>query len=307
MGVILSNLLTEQCNERTRNIDQLEIREIVEMMNNEDQTVSMSVKQVLPDISRSAEIILEAMRDGGRLFYTGAGTSGRLGVLDAAECPPTFRTPHELVQGIMAGGEGAMFRAVEGAEDDPKAGADDLKERKLTEKDVVVGIAASGRTPYVIGALQYAREIGAKTIALACNKNAEISQYADQKIEVLVGPEVLTGSTRLKAATAQKMILNMLSTSVMIKLGKVYRNLMVDLHASNSKLLERARQIVIAITGVDYETAAHYLKLTDQHVKPAIVMIEGKVSYEEANLLLNNAEQSVAKALELLTEQNGVK
>lgn len=298
MKVDLSTLMTEQTNNRSKNMDQLSTFEIIELMNDEDQTVATSVKKALPQISLAIEMIYTSLKNDGRLFYIGAGTSGRIGILDASECPPTFCTPPELIQGIIAGGNGAVFKAVEGAEDSREQGEHDLKEKQLQEVDVVVGIAASGRTPYVIGALEYASKIGAKTIALSCNKNAEISSYAELGIEIIVGPEVLTGSTRLKSATAQKMVLNMFTTATMIKLGKVYGNLMVDLNPSNAKLIERARNIVKKITGITYTEAAEILNQTDQKVKPAIVMALTGVSFEEANYLLNSTHGFVHQAIE---------
>ncbi len=302
VNVNLTGLTTEQRNERSRNIDQLSTHEIITLMNKEDSSVAEAIQEVLPQIEAAIEVIYHTLKNNGRLFYVGAGTSGRLGVLDAAECPPTFCTPPELVQALIAGGESAMFTAVEGAEDYPEEGAKDLENRGFNKNDVVVGIAASGRTPYVIGALQYARKIGAATVSLACNENAEISKYADHQIEVVVGPEILSGSTRLKAATAQKMILNMLSTTTMIKLGKIYDNLMVDLNASNLKLVERAKQIVMEITGASYEQAEKSLKETNQKVKPAIVMLMGGVSVEKANEVIELANGFTRKAIELAKE-----
>lgn len=299
MNVNLTALTTEQRNQRSRNIDQLSTHEIINLMNNEDSTVTEAIQAALPQIEGAIDAIYHSLKNNGRLFYIGAGTSGRLGVLDAAECPPTFCTPPELVQAIIAGGETAMFTAVEGAEDDLEGGAKDLESRGFTESDVVVGIAASGRTPYVIGALKYARSLGAVTVALACNQNAEISKYADHKIEVVVGPEILSGSTRLKAATAQKMVLNMLTTTTMIKLGKVYDNLMVDLHASNIKLVERAKRIVMDIAGVTYEQAEEALSQTNQKVKPAIVMLAAEVSVEKANEAIWKADGFTRQAIEL--------
>jgi len=302
VNVNITSLTTEQRNDRSRNIDQLSTLEIISLMNKEDGTVAEAVEKALPQIEAAIEAIYHTLKNNGRLFYVGAGTSGRLGVLDAAECPPTFCTPPELVQAIIAGGESAIFTAVEGAEDCREDGAKDLERKGITKSDVVVGIAASGRTPYVIGALEYARSLGAVTVSLACNQNAEISQYADHKIEVVVGPEILSGSTRLKSATAQKMILNMLSTTTMIKLGKIYDNLMVDLHASNIKLVERAKRIVMEITGVAYEEAAEALKLTNQKVKPAIVMLMGGVSVERANEAIEQANGFTRRAIELAKE-----
>lgn len=302
MKVDITKLTTEQRNNRSGNIDQLSTLEIIKLMNDEDRTVANAVEEVLPQIEKAIESIYETLKNNGRLFYIGAGTSGRLGVLDAAECPPTFCTPPELVQAIMAGGETAMFTAVEGAEDSPEQAAKDLENKGFTKSDILVGIAASGRTPYVIGALQYAQKLGAGTVSLACNQNAEISKYADHKIEVVVGPEVLSGSTRLKAATAQKMILNMLSTTTMIKLGKVYDNLMVDLHASNLKLIERSKRIVMEITGVTYEEAGNALNQTNHKVKPAIVMIMAGVSVDKANEAIEQANGFTRQAIELAKE-----
>ena len=303
MKVNIATLTTEQINDRTTNIDQLQTVEIIELMNKEDETVTAAIKDVLPQIADAIDAIYQSLKNGGRLIYMGAGTSGRLGVIDAAECPPTFCTPPEMIQGIIAGGETAMFVAVEGAEDGRELGGNDLKERNLRDSDIVVGIAASGRTPYVIGALEYAKQIGATTIALSCNQNAEISKYADHKIEVIVGPEILTGSTRLKAATAQKMVLNMMTTTSMIKLGKVYGNLMVDLHASNMKLVERARNMVMKITGASYGEAEQTLNATDQKVKPAILMIMGGVPLETANQLLEESNGFVRDAIEKAQNQ----
>lgn len=300
----LSTLTTEQVNARTKNIDQLSTLEIIELINKEDRTVADSVQKVLPDIAAAIEAIYLSLKNGGRLFYVGAGTSGRIGVLDASECPPTFCTPKEMVQALIAGGEKAMFTAVEGAEDGRDSGGADLKARNITCTDVVVGIAASGRTPYVIGALEYAKKAGAATIALSCNQNAEISKWADFKIEVIVGPEILAGSTRLKAATAQKMVLNMLTTTSMIKLGKVYGNLMVDLQASNMKLVERARNMVMNITGASYEEAAQALNHTSQRVKPAILMIQAGIPQEEANQLLEETDGFVREAIEKAKRKN---
>jgi N-acetylmuramic acid 6-phosphate etherase len=297
MGENLALLTTESRNERSMQIDTAEPRDILRIMNEEDQKVAVAVNEVLSDVEVAVKFAFESFKNNGRLIYMGAGTSGRLGVLDAVECPPTFSTSSEMVQGIMAGGEGAFVKAVEGAEDRKDLGANDLKELNLTANDTVIGIAASGRTPYVIGALQYARSIGAKTVALSCNKNAAISKEADHSIEVIVGPEVLTGSTRLKAATAHKMILNMISTSSMILLGKAYENLMVDVHVSNQKLKERAIAIIRKITGVSYEVALETLEKADQQVKTAIVMIKSQVTKQEASELLRHANGYVKKAI----------
>ncbi|XJZ27047.1 N-acetylmuramic acid 6-phosphate etherase [Bacillota bacterium Lsc_1132] len=294
----LGLLTTESRNERSMMIDTAKPVDILRMMNEEDQKVALAVKEVLPEIEAAVNFVFESLQKGGRLIYMGAGTSGRLGVLDAVECPPTFSTESEMVQGLIAGGEGAFLKAVEGAEDSSELGVEDLKRIGLTKDDTVIGIAASGRTPYVIGALQYARSIGAKTVALSCNKDAAISKEADQSIEVIVGPEVLTGSTRLKAGTAHKMILNMISTSSMILLGKAYENLMVDVRVSNEKLKERAIDIIRKVTDVSYETALEALEKADFQAKTAIVMIKTGKSKEEADKLLIKANGYVRKAIE---------
>ncbi|QIZ05420.1 N-acetylmuramic acid 6-phosphate etherase [Priestia megaterium] len=298
----LELLTTESRNEQSMQIDTANPIDILRIMNEQDQLVALAVKDVLPDVEAAVQFVFESFKNGGRLIYLGAGTSGRLGVLDAVECPPTFSTDPEMVQGIMAGGEGAFLKAVEGAEDQPDLGVADLKELGLTKDDTVIGIAASGRTPYVIGALRYARSIGAKTVALSCNKNAAISQEADQRIEVIVGPEVLTGSTRLKAGTAHKMILNMISTSSMILLGKAYENLMVDVHVSNQKLKERAIGIIRKITGVSYQQALETLEASDLQVKTAIVMIKTNRNKQEAERLLAEANGYVKKAIQNVAE-----
>jgi N-acetylmuramic acid 6-phosphate etherase len=296
----LELLTTESRNEQTMQIDMAKPMDILRIMNEQDQLVALAVKEVLPDVEAAVQFAYESFQKGGRLIYVGAGTSGRLGVLDAVECPPTFSTNPEMVQGLIAGGEGAFLKAVEGAEDDPELGVSDLKKLQLTKDDTVIGVAASGRTPYVIGALSYARSIGARTVALSCNKNAAISREADQSIEVIVGPEVLTGSTRLKSGTAHKMILNMISTSSMILLGKAYENLMVDVHVSNHKLKERAIGIIRKITGVSYEEAISALDAADLQVKTAIVMIKTNTTKQEAEQFLTEANGYVKKAIKRL-------
>lgn len=294
----LELLTTESRNPETMQIDTASPHDILRIMNEQDQLVAHAVKDVLPEVEAAVQFVFESFKHGGRLIYLGAGTSGRLGVLDAVECPPTFSTEPEMVVGLMAGGEGAFLKAVEGAEDDPELGVNDLKQLELTENDTVIGIAASGRTPYVIGALRYARSIGAKTVALSCNKNAVISKEADQAIEVIVGPEVLTGSTRLKSGTAHKMILNMISTSSMILLGKAYENLMVDVKVSNLKLKERAIGIIRKITGVSYEVALETLEKSDLQVKTAIVMIMTDTTKQQAQRLLAAANGYVKIAIQ---------
>jgi N-acetylmuramic acid 6-phosphate etherase len=301
----LNLLTTERRNPHTMQIDKASTLDILKLINQEDQKVALAVQDVLPDVEVAVEYAYESLKHGGRLIYIGAGTSGRLGVLDAVECPPTFSTAPEMVQGLMAGGEKAFVKAVEGAEDKEELGEQDLKDIGLTSKDTVIGIAASGRTPYVIGALRYARSIGAKTVALSCNEQARISQVADHSIEVVVGPEVLTGSTRMKAGTAHKMILNMISTTVMIRLGKVYENLMVDVNISNYKLKERAINIIRTVTGVSYQQARETLELANHEVKTAIVMIEAGVTYEKATELLKRADGYVRQAISMVGNKGG--
>lgn len=295
----LTTLRTEQRNERTMNLDNMGTLDILKTINQEDMTVAKKVEDVLPDIHQAVELIYKSLRRGGKLFYVGAGTSGRIGILDAVECPPTFSTPPDLVQGVMAGGDSAFMQAVEGAEDNESLGGEELKERGLTELDVVMGIAASGRTPYVTGALKYAKDIGASTVSLSSNVNAKISEHADVKIAVDTGPEVLTGSTRLKAATAHKLILNMITTTTMVKIGKVYENLMVDVKVSNYKLKERAKNIISTITDVSMEEAGAVLDKAHLEVKPAIVMIKANVDYEKAKKLIDAADGFVRKAIAL--------
>lgn len=278
----LTNLTTETRNQRTLNLDQMSTQDILSIMNEEDQTVPQAIKQSLPQIEAVVTKIIEAFNQNGRLIYIGAGTSGRLGILDAAECVPTFGTEPEMVQGLIAGGMSAMTVAVEGAEDSQTLAKEDLATIQLTNKDIVVGIAASGRTPYVIGGLTYATEIGAETATISCNTNAAISKFANYPIEVEVGPEILTGSTRLKSGTAQKLVLNMLSTVSMIGIGKVYKNLMVDVKPTNEKLVERAKRIIMEATDCSYETASETFILANEDVKLAIVMILTNSNQETA-------------------------
>lgn len=300
----LSALTTEMRNEKSTNIDNMSTKNILTLINNEDMTVAKRIQDVLPEIEKTVEVVYESFKFGGRLFYVGAGTSGRLGILDAVECPPTFSTSPGLVQAVMAGGMKAIEKAVEGAEDSEEIGAKDLAERKLTEKDVVIGIAASGRTPYVIGALNYANQIGASTVSLSSNENSVIGQYADIKIDVLTGPEVITGSTRMKAATAHKLILNMITSASMIKMGKVYENLMVDVSVSNIKLKERAKGILSTITQIPYAETERFLELANYEVKPAIVMIKADVTYQEAKDYIAEADGFVRKAIELASHKS---
>ena len=288
---------TESRNPRTATLDAMSVTEFLEVMNAEDHRVADAVATQIPQIAKAVDFAVAALRRGGRLIYTGAGTSGRLGVLDAAECPPTFGTDPSIVVGLLAGGLSAMFKAVEGAEDSVELGVADLKEINLSADDVVVGIAASGRTPYVIGGLDYAREIGAATVSIACNPGAEVGRHADVSIEVDNGPEVLTGSTRLKSGTSQKLILNMISTATMVRLGKVYGNLMVDVRPTNEKLVSRAIGIVAAATGCDAETARQALADADNHAKTAIVAILCGIDSEAARARLAGADGFVRAAI----------
>jgi len=293
----LEKLTTETRNQKTMRLDTMSTHDVLVLMNQEDQQVPKAVEKVLPQIENAVETITTNFKRGGRLFYMGAGTSGRLGVLDAAECVPTFGTDPEMVQGLIAGGMSAMTVAVEGAEDSAKLGQQDLLHAKLTANDTVVGIAASGRTPYVIGGLDYATTIGAATISLACNKGAVISAHAQTVIEVEVGPEVLTGSTRLKSGTAQKLVLNMLSTVSMIGIGKVYKNLMVDVKPTNEKLVERSKRIIMAATDCSLATATQVFNAADQDVKLAIVMVLTDLSRAEATTRLRQAKGFVRQAV----------
>ncbi|MGW2034974.1 N-acetylmuramic acid 6-phosphate etherase [Streptomyces sp. NPDC001356] len=278
----LSTLGTETRNERTADLDRMPVGELLSVMNDEDQTVALAVRGALAEIGTAVEAITASLRRGGRLIYLGAGTSGRIGLLDAVECPPTFGTAPEQVVGLLSGGPGAFVVAVEGAEDEPERAAADLEGIGVDDRDTVVGLAASGRTPYVVGGLKHAAAKGATTVSVACNRDAVISRYADIPIEVPTGPEILTGSTRLKGGTAEKMVCNMLSTASMVRLGKVYGNLMVDVRASNEKLLDRARRMVVQATGADAEAAAGALRAAGGHAKTAIVMLLAHCTAEEA-------------------------
>ena len=296
--VNLNTLLTEKRNPYTLNIDKVSTLEMCMLLNEEDKRAAMAVHKALPQIAQAVDAITQCLQEGGRLFYIGAGTSGRLGILDAVECPPTFSTDPEMVQGLIAGGYKAIFKAQEGAEDSLTLAREDLQAKKLTAKDCVVGIAASGRTPYVIGGLRYANMQKALTVSISCSPDSPIGEEAQIAIYALTGPEAITGSTRLKAGTAQKMILNMLSTCTMVKLGKVYSNLMVDVKSSNQKLAERARHIVIEATNCTRLQAVEALKQTDGKVKPAILMVLTGLSYDKVNQLLEKNNGFIAKALE---------
>ncbi len=292
----IAALRTESANPRTTALDSMPIAELLHVMNAEDAGVASAVARAIPWITQAVELIVAARGRGGRLIYAGAGTSGRLGVLDAVECPPTFGTDPGEVIGLIAGGAPALTRSVEGAEDDPGRAAADLAEIGLTAADVVVALAASGRTPYAIGAARYARSMGAATVGLSCNIRTVLSEQVDVGIEIDTGPEVLTGSTRLKAGTAQKMVCNMLSTAAMVRSGKVYGNLMVDVNPSNAKLVDRARRIVTDATGVDAAAAAALLDAAGGHPKTAIVMQLAGVDAEAARALLERANGFVRTA-----------
>lgn len=289
--------MTEQRNPNTAQIDQVSTQEMLTLINAEDQLVADVVAREIPNITLAVDQIVEALGRGGRLVYIGAGTSGRLGVLDASECPPTFGVDANLVIGLIAGGDGALRKSIEGAEDQEEEAVRQLQEIHFSAEDVLVGLAASGRTPYVIGGLKYAKELGAATAAISCSPNSVIGSIADIPITLVVGPEVISGSTRMKAGTAQKMVLNMLTTAAMIKLGKVYGNLMVDVSPSNQKLMERAKRIVAQAAGVSLEEAQSVLKEANYNPKLAIVMSKGAYTVEEAKERLEKAQGFISKAL----------
>lgn len=299
--VNLEELITEQRNSRSMNLDLLSPYEIAKLMNEEDQYVLNAVESVLPEIARVIEWAIDAIASGGRLIYVGAGTSGRIGLLDAVECPPTFGVDHKTVIGLIAGGSNAFLKAVEGAEDRSDLGKSDLMSLQLTCKDVVIGIASSGRTPYVIGALDYGNEIGCHTVSIACNPDSQIGKHAEVSIEAVCGPEILTGSTRLKSGTAQKMICNMISTATMVGLGKVYENLMVDVQQSNLKLVSRAENIVMSVVKKDLPTVQNALKQCHGSVKQAIVMLLAGCTPEIAADCLSKSSGKVREALSSIT------
>lgn len=295
--VNLAKLDTEKQNENTMNLDQMSIHEALTVMNSEDKKVAEAIEKVIPEIVKAVEVIIQQFNKGGRLIYIGAGTSGRLGILDASECPPTFGAPPEQVIGLIAGGKRAVTEAIEGSEDSLGMGKEDLRDIELNENDVLVGIAASGRTPYVIGALNYANEINVPTVSISCTKDSEIGQVADIAIDATPGPEILTGSTRLKAGSTQKMILNMLSTISMVGIGKVYKNLMVDVQPTNEKLISRAKSIVMKATDVTEEVASQKLDESGGHVKTAILMILLEIDKATAVEKLNETKGHIRKAL----------
>ena len=293
----LSTLITEQRNPNSMHVDSLSVLEIVRLMNEEDKQVPLAIEKCLPQIAQAVECIVAAFQQGGRLVYIGAGTSGRLGVLDASECPPTFGVSPEMVKGIIAGGERALRHPIEGAEDSKAQAVVDLQTIQFSSKDVLVGIAASGRTPYVIGALEYAKSLGSVTVSIASNLNSDMANIVDIAIDTVVGPEVLTGSSRLKSGTAQKLVLNMLTTASMILMGKCYQNLMVDVQASNEKLKARAIRIVMQATDCDKILAEETLKQADQNAKLAIMMILSGLDRAQAEALLEKHHGKLQLAL----------
>ena len=293
----LSTLITEQRNPNSMHVDSLSALEIVQLMNKEDKQVPLAIEKCLPQIAQAVECIVAAFQQGGRLVYIGAGTSGRLGVLDASECPPTFGVSPEMVKGIIAGGERALRHPIEGAEDSKAQAVVDLQTIQFSSKDVLVGIAASGRTPYVIGALEYAKSLGSVTVSIASNPNSAMANIVDIAIDTVVGPEVLTGSSRLKSGTAQKLVLNMLTTASMILMGKCYQNLMVDVQANNEKLKARAIRIVMQATDCDKTLAEETLKLADQNAKLAIMMILSGLDRAQAEALLEKHHGKLQLAL----------
>ncbi|HHQ6535847.1 TPA: N-acetylmuramic acid 6-phosphate etherase [Serratia fonticola] len=298
MKINLSQMVTESRNPASSQIDTLPTLDMLAVINSEDQKVPLAVAATLPEIARVVDLVVEAFANGGRLIYCGAGTSGRLGILDASECPPTYGTPREQVVGLIAGGHAAILQAVENAEDSPQMGEQDLRNLGFNARDVLVGIAASGRTPYVLGAIAYARSVGATAVAISCNPNSEMGQAADIAIEPVVGPEVVTGSSRMKAGTAQKLILNMITTGAMIRSGKVYSNLMVDVEATNAKLIQRQVNIVVEATECSPEEAEEALNQCQRHCKTAIVMILGGLSAPEASAVLSKNKGFIRQALQ---------
>ncbi|MDD3337183.1 MAG: N-acetylmuramic acid 6-phosphate etherase [Eubacteriales bacterium] len=302
MGLELDQIKTEQRNPLTEHIDELSTLDMVTLINSEDHKVAEAVKLVLPEIASAVDLIADRLSHGGRLVYIGCGTSGRLGILDASECPPTFNVSPELVQGLIAGGATAILKAVEGAEDSRALAVEDMKHIDFCDKDVLCGLAASGRTPYVLGGMEYASSIGAQVIAVTCCKGSAIDRVADIGIAPEPGPEVVTGSTRLKSGTAQKMVLNMLTTGAMIRMGKVYGNLMVDVQPTNEKLIRRCQRFVMQATGVSEEQATAALDRTGYRCKEAIVTLLCDVNTQEAIELLKQAGGRIADVLKLQRE-----
>jgi N-acetylmuramic acid 6-phosphate etherase len=297
MDLLLNNLPTEERNSASMKIDLETTDGILRIINQEDQKVALAVAREIPQIAKAVDLICEAFKQGGRLFYVGAGTSGRLGILDASECPPTYNVSPQMVQSVMAGGMKAAVRSVEASEDDERAGTVAMKRRKLTARDVVAGIAASGRTPYTLGAMKYARSLGAKVLSITCNPNSKMARAADVSIAPVVGAEVVAGSTRMKSGTAQKLVLNMLTTASMIKLGYVYGNLMIHVQMKNEKLRERGRRIIMSATGADYKQADLTLKHAQGDIKVAIVMLVRGESRRDALNRLRKHDQNLRAAL----------
>ncbi|MBL1228004.1 N-acetylmuramic acid 6-phosphate etherase [Enterococcus sp. BWB1-3] len=300
----INQLTTETRNINSQHIDRLTTAEMVKIINNEDKKVAEAVEKALPEIAKAIDLIAERFKKGGRLIYCGAGTSGRLGTLDAIELTPTYSVSPKQAFGILAGGKEAMYEAVEGAEDSKELAVNDLKSHQLTDQDVVIAIAASGRTPYAISAVEYGNQLGALTVSVTCNKDGVMNQLAQIGIAAVVGPEIITGSTRMKAGTAQKMILNMLSTGVMIKAGKVYQNLMVNVQPTNLKLIQRSISIIREATGSDAETAEQYLRKAENHVAAAIVMIETGRSLSESEQSLKENNDRIAQAINELQKKS---
>lgn len=300
----LSGLVTESRNPNTYDIDDVSTEEILKKMNTEDKNVPVAVEKEIPYIAQAVEFVTEAFRNGGRLIYAGAGTSGRLGVLDAAECPPTFGVPNTMVVGLIAGGYEALHRAVEGFEDFEENGAKDVDAINLSAKDVLCGIAASKRTPYVLGAIKEAKRRGAKTLAVVCNPREQVTFDVDVAICPVPGPEVIMGSTRLKAGSSQKMVLNMITTAAMIKIGKVFENMMIDLQLNNLKLVERSKKIVMMASGVDYKEATRLLDSAKGHVKTAIFMALTEVTPDDAKIYLDQNEGFLKKAIKNWTKDH---
>jgi len=292
----LSSLVTESRNPNTYDVDVMSTKEIIQLINEEDKKVAFAVEKEILYIEKAVDLITSVFKKGGRLFYIGAGTSGRLGVLDAAECPPTFGIDQDMVQGIIAGGYGALVKAVEGAEDFKKNGVTDIEKYGITKNDAVCGIAASRRTPYVIGAIEEAKKIGAKTIMIICNPRDQLTVEVDVAICPIVGPEIIMGSTRMKSATAQKMVLNMLTTTSMIKLGKVYENMMIDLQQNNLKLIERSKKIIMMASKISYKEAEFILAKSKGHVKSAILMALTNLNLDDVKSLLKKNEGFIKKA-----------
>lgn len=295
---MLDKLATETRNPATMNLDQLSTLEVLKKMNDEDAKAPKVINDKLKDLEKATKLVIESFNKNGRLIYIGAGNSGRLGIIDAVECVPTFSAPEGMVQGIIAGGLKAFMGATEDAEDSAESGRKDLEDIEITENDTIIGISASGRTPYVIAALKYANEKKSNTVSISCNIDAEMSDYADVGIEFETGPEVLTGSTRLKAGTVQKMVLNMISTASMVGIGKVYENLMVDVKPTNYKLEERSKRIIMDATSVDYDTASKHFELSNHQVKTAIIMILLNCSKEQADERIKISNGFVRKAID---------